>query len=474
MQWDRTTRRQADISLGIPLVAAKPNDTTALETLFLPSDGITCPTFPAGNKLALTFDADGNVSVNPSSLSVQLVRSTSEPDKINGSESVKLQLYELIVPLGRPAELMDILTNDADRLFVQIVADASEKVSGSRRTKSPLPRLTKLIDDPRPPVILAEPWQIYWTGLPNGTTGEARPLLAFPETGDGPKPVGFHVWRTNETAVIEYTLRWEYADDKLVTRLIDLIRHERDMPTRLALFQSLIEKNLSNADFKQGFTALFRASTTTRIPAGEKGAEIVLPAHQTGFEFVMLTAISAAGVETAKEPLDSLRILAVPDCATIQAPSLRIITSDDTGLFEHSGLCVAIVSHPKQFEAAAVRFFWDAGAISDADELVSALTPISEFTTKQAAAYVSDINDIIKNGVPFAFRRLFLLKPGRTSDRQHFAVDLKSPNGASPLDQIPESAVAAAKPLPFAIAAPPISINLRTSFRRRQGRYSRV
>ena len=107
--------------------AAKPNDTTALETLFLPSDGITCPTFPAGNKLALTFDADGNVSVNPSSLSVQLVRSTSEPDKINGSESVKLQLYELIVPLGRPAELMDILTNDADRLFVQIVADASEK-----------------------------------------------------------------------------------------------------------------------------------------------------------------------------------------------------------------------------------------------------------------------------------------------------------------------------------------------------------
>jgi hypothetical protein len=41
MQWDRTTRRQADILLGIRLVAAKSKDTTALDAPFAPADGVT-------------------------------------------------------------------------------------------------------------------------------------------------------------------------------------------------------------------------------------------------------------------------------------------------------------------------------------------------------------------------------------------------------------------------------------------------
>jgi hypothetical protein len=125
-------------------------------------------------------------------------------------------------------------------------------------------------------------------------------------------------------------------------------------------------------------------------------------------------------------------VVAVPDHRPVAAPSLRI-----TGFFEQSGLCLAIVGHPQPFEAAAVRFFWDAGDIVDADELLSTLTPISEFTVNQAAAYIADIVDIIANGVPFPYVRLFLLKPGHTRDRQHFAVDIQPPNSTAALDQIP-------------------------------------
>ena len=442
VQWDRTIRRQRDILLSIKLVAVKPNDATALDAPFAPAEGVTCPAFPAGSKLAIVFDADGNPSINPkdppSGLGVQLIRSMSEPDSVGGAETPKLQLYEVTVPLGRAADLMALLTDGADRLFAQIVGDASEKVSGDRRTDPPLPRLTKVIDDPRPPVILAEPWQIYWTGLPNVTTGEARALLALPAHGAGPAPLGYNVWQANETAVLEFILRWEFSDKDAVTRGISIVRHERDMPARLALFQPLIEKSLSDTEFKQGFTALFRANSTTPILTEQKRVEIVLPARQTGFEFLMFTAVSAAGIETPKEPRETLRILAVPDRRPIPTPSLRIITTDDTGFFELSGLCLAIVGYPKPFEASTVRFFWDSGNIADSDELLSTLTPVSEFTVKQAAAYLSDIQEIIANGVPFPYVRLFLLKPSRrTRDRHHFAVDFKSPNSTSPLDQIP-------------------------------------
>jgi hypothetical protein len=79
----------------------------------------------------------------------------------------------------------------------------------------------------------------------------------------------------------------------------------------------------------------------------------------------------------------------------------------------------------------------DAGDIIDADELLSTLTPISEFTVSQAATYIAEIRDVIANGVPFPHIRLFLLKPGRTTDRHHFAVDIKLPNSTSPLDESP-------------------------------------
>ena len=80
----------------------------------------------------------------------------------------------------------------------EIVCDASEKVSGNRRTDPLLqPRLTKLVDDPRPPMILAKPWQIYWTGLPNSTTGEARALLDLPACSGGPAPIGYYLWQGN-------------------------------------------------------------------------------------------------------------------------------------------------------------------------------------------------------------------------------------------------------------------------------------
>jgi hypothetical protein len=204
------------------------------------------------------------------------------------------------------------------------------------------------------------------------------------------------------------------------------------------LFQNLIKKNLTDADFRQRFTTLFRANSTARIPTEKEQVEIILPAPQTGFEFVLFTAVSAYGVESAKDPLMTLRILAVPSRRQIPTPSLRIITTDDTGLFEPSNLCLAIVSHMEPFEAEAVRFFWGSGDIPDANALLTALPPVSQFTVDQAAAYIFEIADIISRSVSFSYVRLFLLTTTRrTKDLHNFAVDIKPPNGTLAPDQIP-------------------------------------
>ena len=441
-KWDRTLRRQADIRFGLRLIAVSlPGEAGRLETPFAPEDGVTCPVFGDKAELIVQFD-DGNPSLSmtnpPVGLVVRLQRTIEEPAPTGVGTIQASQLYEIVVPLGTARELFaEVL--DGNRLFVQVVADASEQVSGIRRTQPPLAIIRQIIEDPRAPVILSEPWAIQWTSMPNGVTGHAKAVLTLPKFGAGPRPVGFYVWRAQETAVLSYLLDWYFRDDEdnKSDMYLQTIRRERNMPARLALFQPLLESCLAELEFRNGFIKLFPADDVVQVPTDAERTEIVLPAHQSGFEFVMFTAVSNSGIETEKDPASLLRILAVPDRPQAQRPSLKIIPSDDTGIFESSGLCLAIVSYAVPFEADAVRFFWDVGGEKlDSDELLFKLMPIAELSRVDALRYISTIDHVLSN-IPLPNIRFFLLRPNRTADLHNFSIDLKPTNARTVLDDVP-------------------------------------
>ena len=87
-----------------------------------------------------------------------------------------------------------------------------------------------------------------------------------------------------------------------------------------------------------------------------------------------------------------------------------------------------------------MRFFWQVGgAIADANELLFSVDPIAELDQAHvAASYISEIDSIVQNGISYTNRRFFLLKPpAKTSAMHNFAVDLRTANPATPLDEIP-------------------------------------
>lgn len=443
--WDRTLRRQADIRFGLRLLEVSlPDQADRLKTPLAPDDGVTCPAFGDKAELIVQFDADGNPSLSvanpPVGLSVRLEKTIEEPSPTGAGTIQASQQYEIVVPLGTAQELFAGVS-DGSRLFVQVVADASEKVSGIRRTQPPLAMISQVVEDPRAPVILSEPWAIQWTSMPNGVTGEAKAVLTLPKFAPGPRPAGFYVWRAQETAILSYLLEWYFRDDEDNKSDIYLqtIRRERNMPARLALFQPLLESCLAELEFRNGFIKLFPTDNVVQVPTIAERTEIILPARQSGFEFVMFTAISNSGIETEKDPVSLLRILAVPDRPQAQRPLLKIIPSDDTGIFESSGLCLAIVSHDVPFEADSVRFFWDVGGEKlDPDELLFKLMPIAEMSKAEALRYISTIDEVLKN-IPFPNTRFFLLRPNQnqTNDLHNFSIDIKVTNARTVLDEVP-------------------------------------
>jgi hypothetical protein len=426
--WDRTMRRQDNVRIGTRFVQASAGDLLNFDTPFAPTAA----------DLTIEFDHSGNPSIAPSN-------AVSGAVEIGGLPASCVQFYDLIIPLGPAATVMGNLTHQADRLFSQIVADAAEKVSGTRRTPEKLPTLDRVINDPRPSILQSEPWSITWTSLPNGVIGEARALLQLPSFNDGPMPVAYYVWRAHETAILHLLLT-RLTDEGTISdfaadRLLKVIQRETNMSARLALIQPLIEARLPDPEFEADFTSLFAADKAKHIPAADGYLEVVLLPHQTGFEFILLTALSKDGMATRKTPAALMRIVAVPDRQLPTPPALRIFTSDDYGVLELSGLCLALVSHPKPFAKADVRFFWEAGgALTNADELLFSIEPIAEFDIFHVAAtYISEIDSILKSGTSYSNQRFFLLKPppAKTSVMHNFAVDLQNANPCSPLDEIP-------------------------------------
>lgn len=454
--WDRKYRRQASFEIGLRLGGSGD---------FKPSDGVRCPAFPEfphpaeGQEkyphLRIVFDNVGNPMIDatgfpdeqvPAGLVVEKLTIAPSASKAVGSDESRsmaqsgapdrVHSYEIVIPLGSVGEVLSLDDN------VQLTLDASEVVSGYRRSKSPppLPLVTKKILDPRPPVLTFEPWKLTWASLPNGT-GDAKALVELPEVeAGGPSVAGFHAWRAQETAVLDVVLRREFDNPDIANIYLKTIRRERNMKARLALIQGLLQDHLQDPEFEREFSEMFAADSTEMIPKSDwKNVEISINGRQSGFEFVMFTAVSNDGVSSVKRGSLVLRTIAVPDRSTPLAPELRVISHDTHGIFVRSGVCIAIVSHRDSFDNTWVRFHWDAGQISHADELLERIEVISELSVNDAKNYVPEIEDILAQSITFSQIRIFLIRPKQTWRRHHFAVDIKVPerDARNVLEDIP-------------------------------------
>lgn len=379
---------------------------------------MTCPAFgPHPVELVIRFDDDGLPSVDsasfPSGFRVVL---------LNAAPGSTVAVIEIQIPLGQAS---DIFGAGISSRQVEIVADASEKVSGQRRTSPPLPVHSKRIEDPRPPVLKREPWAIHWSGLPNSQTGLASALLPLP-VADGPPIRGFQAWRANETGLLDLALAQTFEDSDQAADILRLIRAERDKVIRLRLIQSVVEPLLGNADFEQSVIDLFRADSLEFIDKARPGVEVSLPASQIGFEFFIFNAVSATGVVGQKKPSMVLRAVAVPTDIVSTPPHVRLVNSDNTGLFEHSGMCLALVTHPNNFPASAVRFFWAAGGnYREADELMEAIVPLQDLAIADAVKYVPEIEALARSLPNSENVRGFLLQPSAAKSLHNIAVDLR-------------------------------------------------
>lgn len=442
MEWDRKIRSLKNVELGLAITNRQAAD--AIRPI-APADGLACPAFAAGTRLLMEFDLAGdptNGAQLPRGVRVERILRLPRPAaaaKPKADAAEDSLLYEITVPLGQVTEIMALRVNQAAALQVELVADAAEHVSGTRRSSAPLPRLASEILDPRPPVLEVSPWKIAWTGLPNGETNQARISLALPRAVGGPAAEAYQIWRAPETAVLRLVLARHFEDIADADRYLAAVRRESNMAVRLGLIQRLIEPRLKDPSFATDLSIVFRADSTARIAAGEGFAEIIVTAQQSGFEFVWFTAVSRDGVQSDKIADPCLRVVAVPKAPIPQAPTLRLITSDDDGHLEIAGLCLALVSYHRDFDAGLTRFFWDHGdLITDASELLFELEALSELTVAEASTYVADIEQFIEENLPFEHTRIYVLMPNRSAERHHFAVEFKgAPLSTHAPDQIP-------------------------------------
>jgi hypothetical protein len=437
-EWDRTLRRVQTIDFGLTLSDVLVDQWGGQ---LAPNGGMNCPAFPTGTPLRLEFDPGGapaNTAALPGGVTIAEIQRPSPPANPRAQPAGDRSRYELTIPIGSVREVMGLRRNPMQPLRLWLVADASERVSGTRRTRPPLKPLYAEVHDPRPPVLDVLPWAITWTALPRGELNEARATLPLPYVIGEVPAQSFNVWRAQETAVLAFAAARHFADEKAANAYFVAVRREIKLALRLAMIQRLVEPRLTDPYYMEALSAHFTADQGGTV-SPSASVEIVVPAHQTGFEFVLFTATSPDGVASSKIDGPCMRIVAVPRPQLTQTPALRVISWDDAGYFETAGLCMAIVSYPEPFASGHVRLFWDrGGSIADGSELRFELPLLAELTLAEAKTYVAGIAGMIERAMPYDNNRIFTVSPPLTGDLHHFSVELKAESVAgNPASDIP-------------------------------------
>lgn len=449
--WDASLRKISCARIGVRLEAIEmptPNDKPFVPPIS-PDRQMQRPPLPEGYNFEtvpayedrrdfvfdIAFDEDGN----PALLGMG-EHATNHVERVTvNSGAPNLAEYLITIELGA-AEKVLRLRPKGQRLMARIVATAQERRTPGLWSQVPLPFIQCLVHDPRPPILVGEPRAVTYSSLPLGETGISRASLLLPrqplENGGQaamPDIVGYHVWRATELAVLDHVIKaGAMARDKLAAdEFLRLVRDERDPKMHSLLISSELDPLLDgDAKFAAALTAVFRADRPELIPADTGRVEIVLNASQVGFEFVTFTAVTADGVASPKNLKDLLRLVAVPNQPTLSQPTLRLIATDETGIFERTALVMAIVGNRRAFAKDVVRFFYHFGARpNDPDELYETLEPFQHLDRTSARRYIPEIDELIKSTLDIGHAEIFLIRLPQKGEDFNLTVDLRRNDG---------------------------------------------
>jgi hypothetical protein len=431
--WDWTLRSPSEIRLGLALGPVGGGATENVK----PSDKVNLP--GRSMDLKVQFKADGGPFLVSSPLPVPpgftvALAALPPPDSNDGplhlpDGSRDVRMYELRIPIGT----FDQVFAAADIWGIGIAVDALEKVSPSRR--SDFRRLSSEAADPRPPVLKSQGIRLCWTSRPDGAN-RARIRLSAPSSDLG-KPGGriggYRAWRADESCVLDLLVAAHFTETKKGEAAFAGIRDQRDMTVRLLQIQGLLNPHLADPAFQRAFVNLFEV-VDTAVVGGD--FELSLKASNTGFVFVMFSAISTTGIESDKLNLSNLCAVAVPHTSKLNPPTLRILRNDVTNTLEPAGLCLAIAGVDANIASDDVRIFWDARAlVTDPNELMHRLLPFSTLTQSEAADYVPEIGAVCDR-MQRARTYIYLLKPQEKWDPHFFTADTLKTKSSVPGDQI--------------------------------------
>lgn len=413
--WDWTLRTPAEIKFGLEI-------TNQLETesTILPDAGIN---LPSQNTIPLSIFFDGRdpqfSKGLPEDWSIrEIIGYAPESDgTFSDPDKGEPRSYELQLNLG---SFSAIFKKEA-KLRVNIAIEGREQVSGDRASTPPI-RVNCLINDPRPPVIFGNRWQLEWSSRVDSN----KTARAYIKTKNliNDRVAGFYLWRAHESAILE--LLAESGSLVNEDSLLSEIRGERDIMLRLSMIQGLVEPRLQNQDFLQSFVDLFEIDSIKMIT---DGGEMNISGAQNGFEFVIVSAVSKTNVPSDKLKLENLDLhaIAVPVERNITRPVLRIIRPLLNSPLESTGQVIAAIGLDREFSSESVRLFWDHKYEQmKADAIIHKIKPVSEIKKTSVEKYAPQAIDIALNGLFIPYWRYFVVNPPQTWAKHNFTADICS------------------------------------------------
>ncbi|WP_068077585.1 hypothetical protein [Novosphingobium lentum] len=422
--WDWTVRSPDRFRIGLGVA---PHQETALKAD--PGDGVVLPgESPVPLEIVFNGDTPSVGSGAPSTWSISALPAYAAPDPSEPAMPTEYRHYALRLNLG----LVGRFFAAAASVRVALAADALERVSGhSPERRSAPDHIQSVVSDPRPPALSGSLWRLEWASRANGS-GRALAYVDPTQLTAGPAK-GWYIWRAHESALSDLGLRATFADENTAAAYAEVLRNERDPALRLVMIQGLIEPHLHRATFKRAFVDAFEANEAVLL---EGPGEVQISGAQGGLEFLMVTAVSVANIESAKIDLADLRAIAVPYEVKRDRPVLRAFRAMGDGPYARAGLVALAVGTTEPVSPTDIRLFWDDQAgVAGEDELLHQLGPVAELSAGQLELFMPGAQAVLDRMHVPAWR-LFAVRPRPSWSTHMFSADLCAVRPRNPSEAI--------------------------------------
>lgn len=383
--WEWTHRSPSEFRLAggftdVPVAGSPPADLPVDALFELPS---------SGNKVDLrlvfgpnlddppTLQVGGNPMAGSSVEKIDYpATETQEVPSSTLASRIVQRRYRVRIPFGSAAV---IFAQGSSRLY-QVVCDATERVSGNRRSKRPSQTVNCRLSDPRPPIRPVLDANFVWSAFPDRNRIARARISWQPSTG--PAIGGYRLWTAGEAALVDALIAHQ-PDLAIALQAISGLDSRRARADALAQFFELHKQGVS--DGKPFVERLFEYLTLEldNIPATNTSAEFLLGANLSALQICLVSAYSRTGVDNDRLDKPQIAFVAVPHAPRLDKPKLRVLTEDVSGALQAMGAALLIVGTNDAADSNSLRLL---EAVTDTPDDSTLMLPIKDAVPIDSAA----------------------------------------------------------------------------------------